>query len=121
MNKDKLDIPLFYIDTSFDYSDSPYGSGTYYLQEAQGFEITLDKNDVPILSEIKGYGYFNDIDKCKSYPMLYEYLSNLIKDIKTGVYKKAWNPYKNIEDWIPILEELKDSSFEMMKPAQKVV
>lgn len=108
--KEYQELTLLYLDHSINYCDGLGQTSTTDL-ESCGFEYSLDNNDCMIPSTVEGFGIFEDIEKCKSYPMLYEYLSNLIKDIKAGVYAKAYNPYEDIEHWLPILEELKDGCF----------
>ncbi|MCM1339912.1 MAG: hypothetical protein NC191_09605 [Muribaculaceae bacterium] len=108
--KEYFELTLLYIDHSINYRDG-WGQTSNEDLEPSGFEYSFDNNDCIIPSTVKGFGIFEDIDKCKSYATLYEYLSDLIKNIKTGIYAKAYNPYEDIEHWLPMLEELKDGCF----------
>lgn len=115
--REVYELTLFYIDKSFNYRDG-WGQTSTDDLEPQGFEYAVDKDDIIIPDTVKGFGIFDDIDKCKSYATLYEYFTDLIRNIKAGTYKTAENPYEDVEHWVPMLRELKDSCFEMMKPAK---
>lgn len=108
--REVYELTLFYIDKSFNYRDG-WGQTSTEDLEAQGFEYALDKNDIIIPATVKGFGIFDDIDKCKSYATLYEYFTDLIRNIRANVYKNAENPYEDVDDLIPLLEELKDGCF----------
>lgn len=108
------ELTLFYIDHSTNYRDGWGPTSTEDLEPC-GFEYSLDTDDCIMPSMVEGFGIFDDINKCKSYATLYAYFSDLITNIKAGVYDKADNPYEDIKDWLPLLEELKDSCFNQLK------
>lgn len=90
----KHDYIFYTTDDSFDYGDR-----TWYETGYHGFCIDIDKNDNICMSSLKGYGEFYDIEECKTYKDLYNYID------KHEDYITEWSPedFNNAE----IFEELK--------------
>ena len=99
MENKKIRIVFYQDDRSFDYN-SPFGTKTHYVFEDNGIEIELDKDDEPILSTLKGFGDFSDVEKCKYLSELYDYIEENIK------YCLLWNEEKE-KIYTPWLECLK--------------
>ena len=99
MENKKIRIVFYQDDRSFDY-DSPFGTKTHYVFDDNGIEIELDKDDEPILSTLKGFGDFEDVEKCKCLSELYDYIDKNIK------YCYVWNNEKE-KIYTPWLECLR--------------
>ena len=61
-------------DSSFDYGDFP--GATHYQTDLHGFEIEIDKNDIPHLDTLQGFGDY-DVELGK--------IKVLIKSFITGL------------------------------------
>lgn len=93
---------FFTSDESFDYN-GPFGTATHYETGYHGFELEFDDNFTPIISSIKGFGFFDDIqDKVKDFETFKEYLINAIEHWRDETETTS---IEVIEELLEIIEE----------------
>ena len=70
-------------DSSFDYGDFP--GATHYQTDLHGFEIEIDKNDIPHLDTLQGFGDYDvEVEQNKSsYQQFYNWLVKSFAEIRT--------------------------------------
>lgn len=73
---------IFTSDESFDYN-GPFGTETCYQIGYHGFKIEFNSDDKIVLNKLGGFGYYSDIENCKTFEELKGYIENIIefKDI----------------------------------------
>lgn len=87
------------LDASFDYY-TPLGAKTEIIYEEHGFEWDTDNAGTPIISSLKGFGDFDDVEKCESLSEFYDYLD----EAKSYAFLSEEDKNKKYSILIKILE-----------------
>lgn len=61
------------VDTSFSFQ-GPFGIQTQECYDKHGFAIDIDVDNIPKLETLEGFGAFADVEDCKTYEELYDFI-----------------------------------------------
>lgn len=95
---------FFKTDASFSY-EGPFGTQTEVCEDAHGFSIVIDSDNVPDISTLRGFGAFEDVENCKNLTDLYVYIEENKKYINDGEFEDLYSTEELLDELQKFIQE----------------
>lgn len=96
---------FFKTDASFSY-EGPFGTQTEVCEDAHGFSIVIDSDNVPDISTLRGFGAFEDVENCKTLNELNLWLEENKKYIQADEEIHTYSTEELIEELQSLIKNL---------------